>query len=530
MRKLLLLFLVIVFTVPGLVAAQGESLSQAEIGRIASSVVLVLNIQRGEVVSSGSGTIMTPNGQIYTNRHVVEDGDDFAILMITDIGEQPELRYYATPTLIHDQLDIAILQIDRDANGNRIDPNTLNLPVISMAGAPPNIGDHIFVFGFPGIGEGYLVMTSGTITTIQNGDLNGDRIPIWYQTDAQISPGNSGGLAVNTEGRMIGIPTQVNSEERTLGRLGGILTATAIQSALSTTTSASISPQLPRLEATSAPNVPAPNIPSPQQELTIELVNVEHNIEQDGSVGMLVHANIHAIGYRGASLRAAIFVFWDDGTPMLANGISAAANRTNDGQLTSQQVLTPGYDDTIYDDAWFFLPYSLFPEGETGTRSAYVEAQIGVDGQAFTAYSQQSAFDYTFPSQQLFVDLLRIEHNVVVNNVSGMKVYGHVRIIGYRSVSIRVGLFLYWEDGTVIDGSDAPSDYRTVDGGLTAQDVVTPSYDDSEWDEFWFFVPYSYFPGGRSGVQNAYAQLEIGKDGESFTKWSFTESFQLNYN
>ncbi|MBL8134485.1 MAG: trypsin-like peptidase domain-containing protein, partial [Anaerolineae bacterium] len=153
MRKVLWFLIGLLLAAPGLILAQGDSLSQPEIDRISHSVVLVLNLVDDEVVSTGSGTIMTPNGQIYTNRHVVEGGEDFAVLMIEDIGEQPVLRYFATPTLVHDELDLAILQIDRDADGARIDPNSLNLPVIEMAGAAPSIGSRIFVFGFPGIGD-----------------------------------------------------------------------------------------------------------------------------------------------------------------------------------------------------------------------------------------------------------------------------------------------------------------------------------------------------------------------------------------
>jgi len=524
LRKVVLLILILAFALPGITQAQSENLSQAEISRISNSVVLIYSLDRsGDVESSGSGTIMTPNGQIYTNRHVVENGEDFAILVIEDIAEQPVLRYFATPILIDDNLDFAILQIDRDAEGRRIDSNTLNLPVITMSSAPPSIGDRIFVFGFPGIGDGFLVLTSGSITTIQNDTLNGERIPFLYQTDAQISPGNSGGLAVNSSGNMIGIPTQVNSEERTLGRLGGILSVSAIRFVLDSPI-ASAPTNEPFLRATQPPSNNAGDA-----EITIAINDVEQNVEQDGTVGMIVHTNINAIGYRGATLRIAIFAFWEDGSPIIANSRAANSNRTDEGQLTSQQLVTPGFDNTIYDDLWFFIPYSLFPDGETGTASAYVEAQIGVDGETFTAFSNLSSFLYTFSDQQLIVSISRIEHNTTEDGESGMKVYGYINIIGYRSIPVRVALFLYWESGEPIDGSEAPTDFQTSDGALTVQDVVTPSFDNSEWEEFWFFVPYAYFPTGLTGALDAYAQLEIGVDGETFNSWSLTELFTLNY-
>ena len=62
------------------------------------------------------------------------------------------------------------------------------------------------------------------------------------------------------------------------------------------------------------------------------------------------------------------------------------------------------------------------------------------------------------------------------------------------------------------------------------QDTLTPSYDNSEWTDFWFFLPYSYFPSGLSGAQDALAEIEIGLEAGEFTSWSRQEPFTLNYN
>ena len=233
MKKLLLLLIAALVILPGAAQAQTDSLSRAEINRISNSVVLVLALDsNGNPSASGSGTIVAASGLIYTNRHVVEGASDFAILTQESVGEPAKLAYYATPILIHPDVDFAELQIDRDVNGRTINANSLNLSVITLANSSADIGDRIFVFGYPSLGDAHLVMTSGSVTTIENDTLNGARIPYWYQTDAQISPGNSGGLVVNSAGEMIGIPTEVRSEERTLGRLGSILTMSAISAAL----------------------------------------------------------------------------------------------------------------------------------------------------------------------------------------------------------------------------------------------------------------------------------------------------------
>ncbi len=535
MRKLMLLLaaLLTLFSA-SLVGAQGGTLPPEQLDRIANSVVLILTISRGEVIKSGSGTIMSADGQIYTNRHVVEGGSDYAIQIVEEIGELPATRYFASVSLIHDELDFAILQIDRDASRRPINAASLNLPFISIADDTPRIGEPIFIFGFPDIGDGYLVFTSGVITTVQNGNLGGERIPLWYQTDAQISPGNSGGLAANADGELIGIPTAVRSEERTLGRLGGILSAAAVSRAVNISAGAVRQNTPPLAQATTPPlaqaTTPPKNPGQVAQSLTITLDRIEHNVTLDGERGMRIPARIETSGYRGVPLRAAIFVFWSDDSPMLANTRTPASNRTTSGQLTAQTVFTPTYDDSVYPEASFFLPYSHFHLGETGSRDAYVEAQIGVDGQQFTAFSNILGFSYTYPDRQLVVNLLRIEHNARVGNETGMRVYTYINAIGYRGVPIRAALFLYWQDGTPIPAGQVTSEFRTASGDLTVQDVLTPSFDDSVWEEFWFFVPYSWFPTGLSGTHDAFVQVEIGVDGQSFSNWSFTEAFQLDYN
>lgn len=200
-----------------------EEIPLVDLEEIAESVVMVVSLNRGQSAGVGSGTIMTADGLIYTNRHVIEVGSDYAIYMLDDVGDPPELRYFASLVGISDTIDFAILQIDRDADGRNINTDTLNLNTVPIADEPIGIGDEIRVFGFPGLSEGLLTVTSGEVVTVQNGSIYGERLPVWYWTDAEISSGNSGGLTVNAEGEFIGIPTWVRAEGRTASRLGGVL-------------------------------------------------------------------------------------------------------------------------------------------------------------------------------------------------------------------------------------------------------------------------------------------------------------------
>jgi hypothetical protein len=228
-RFSLTLLVLLVLGLPLVVAAQ--DVKGGAIEDVASSVVLIETLSGRRAMGTGSGTIISPEGYIYTNRHVIEDGDNFAIYMLDDIREQPVLRYYASLVYTSDDYDIdfAILQIDRNRQGRTINAVSERLPYVSPAGTEATIGETIRIYGYPGIGDGYMVVTTGEVVTVQNGSVNGQRLPVWYWTDAEISGGNSGGLAVNADGEWIGLPTWVVSEERTAGRLGGILPLTAAE-------------------------------------------------------------------------------------------------------------------------------------------------------------------------------------------------------------------------------------------------------------------------------------------------------------
>lgn len=227
-----LLLSVALIAVPLQDLAAQQSLSSDDIERISQSVVRVVAMRGNREFSTGSGTIVSTEGRIYTNRHVVEDADDYVIELLDHPNELPVPQYRASLVGFSMDVDLAVLQIDRDADGRPIDSAQLNLPTISMRTSEARRGDEVYVLGYPGIAEGFFALTRGAVTTIRNGTMNNERVPVWYQSDAEISPGNSGGLAVNAQGEMIGIPTSVLAEERTGGRLGGILALNAVESAV----------------------------------------------------------------------------------------------------------------------------------------------------------------------------------------------------------------------------------------------------------------------------------------------------------
>ncbi|MDX1991584.1 MAG: serine protease [bacterium] len=374
--------LVCLLMLSGTAAAQNGVLEDTEIEQIAQSVVLIGNIQNGDFVSGGSGTIVDSTGVIFTNRHVIEDADDLAIFMLEDINQRPELRYFATPIEVSRDLDFAVLQIDRDEDGDNIDPDDLTLPAITNFGTDVSRGDDIYAFGYPAIGDALLVVTRGSITTIESGRVSGEQVHIRYQTDAIIAPGNSGGLMVNGDGQFIGIPTLVTSDETTGTQLGGVIPIQAVLASFDLSAVSGQTTQRDEPEQTTQGD----------QALSIAITRIEHNVSLEGQsgLGMQIYTEIEAVGYEDQDLRAAVFFYFEDGTPISGEN-AVEDNQTPDGSLTLQDVLTPDSDEWTT-EYWFWVPYDSFPGGLSGDVDAFVNAEIGLDGENFTAFSSNEAF------------------------------------------------------------------------------------------------------------------------------------------
>jgi serine protease Do len=144
----------------------------------------------------GSGVIVSPNGYILTNNHVIENAKDIQ-LALSD-GRSFTAKLVGTDP----QTDVALLKIEAD-----------NLPVLTLADSDAvEIGDVVLAIGNPfGIGQ---TVTEG-IVSAKDRRTDGDKDEDFIQTDAAINPGNSGGALVDTQGRLVGINTSI------LSRTGG---------------------------------------------------------------------------------------------------------------------------------------------------------------------------------------------------------------------------------------------------------------------------------------------------------------------
>ena len=187
----------------------------SRIADLASATVQILAMVRSgggfSSVWSGSGTIISPEGLILTNAHVVDEryGEytDLGIAVLKTSDQPPDLAYLAEIAAVDYGLDLAVIRIVSDLDGN---PVSLEMPFVAVGNSDEvEIGDPLRILGYPGIGGETITFTEGAVSGfISDRSVEGRA---WIKTDAAIAGGNSGGLGANETGELIGVPTLASS-------------------------------------------------------------------------------------------------------------------------------------------------------------------------------------------------------------------------------------------------------------------------------------------------------------------------------
>ncbi|MGH9572801.1 MAG: Do family serine endopeptidase [Candidatus Acidiferrales bacterium] len=159
--------------------------------------------QRQREESLGSGVIITTDGTILTNNHVVDGATDIKV------GLSDKREFTAKVVGTDSNTDIAVLKI-----------NATGLPTMKFGDSTDlNVGDIVLAVGDPyGIGE---TATMGIVSATGRSGLGIENYEDFIQTDASINPGNSGGALVNLHGSLVGINTAILSNGEGFGGQGG---------------------------------------------------------------------------------------------------------------------------------------------------------------------------------------------------------------------------------------------------------------------------------------------------------------------
>jgi len=199
-------------------AAQGPAdATPFHLADVRKSVVFIRRSTPGKPTSTGTGFLVSKDGLIATNRHVVqsEAGPDPATVLYVGVpsAADPDVLDYfrgqvafCAPT--QDTLDFAIVKIAARPGYQPFRPLTLASTKLEL-GAPAA------AIGFP------FAQVNNPVLSFNKGSISASRVAIedrpYYQTDAAVNPGNSGGPLVNTDGQVVGIVSRKMEDANNMG-------------------------------------------------------------------------------------------------------------------------------------------------------------------------------------------------------------------------------------------------------------------------------------------------------------------------
>jgi serine protease Do len=191
--------------------------SSFHLAEVRKSVVFIRRSTPGKPTSTGTGFLVTNEGLIATNRHVVqsEAGSDPSTVLYVGVpsAADPDVLDYfkaqvafCAPT--QDTLDFAILKIAAR-------PGYQPFHALPLSSTKPELAAPVAAIGFP------FAQVNNPVLSFNKGNISASRVVIedrsYYQTDAAVNPGNSGGPLVNTDGQVVGIVSRKMEDANNMG-------------------------------------------------------------------------------------------------------------------------------------------------------------------------------------------------------------------------------------------------------------------------------------------------------------------------
>ncbi|MDJ0614812.1 MAG: Do family serine endopeptidase [Rhizobiaceae bacterium] len=166
--------------------------------------------------SLGSGVIVSTDGVVVTNHHVIKDADEVKIALADG-------REYEAAIILKDEAsDLAILKVDEGDIFQAIEIGDSEEALV---------GDLVLAIGNPfGVGQ---TVTSGIISAVARSTSGVSDFGFFLQTDAAINPGNSGGALIDMQGRLIGINTAIYSRSGGSNGIGFAIPSNMVRVAIS---------------------------------------------------------------------------------------------------------------------------------------------------------------------------------------------------------------------------------------------------------------------------------------------------------
>jgi putative serine protease PepD len=195
--------------------SENGGMTAKQVYNMAKDSVAYIQADTGQGTATGSGFVVSSDGKIVTNEHVVDGAQSVTVKLGVD-GKAQSAQVLAADA----SKDLALLKINA----------TNSKPLTFGDSSAVQVGDNVFAIGNPyGLDH---TLTSGIISALDRDIDAPDGTPIKgaIQTDAALNPGNSGGALIDSQGKVIGVNSQIASASSNGGEAGNVGIGFAIPS------------------------------------------------------------------------------------------------------------------------------------------------------------------------------------------------------------------------------------------------------------------------------------------------------------
>lgn len=244
-----------------------------------------------------------------------------------------------------------------------------------------------------------------------------------------------------------------------------------------------------------------PNLAEPRA--TFDKIWVDYDIYEGGVKGMRIHVKFTAYGMKDMDAYMAIYFEFDD---EIGGYLKDKNNKFNStaGDVAVYSSIKPQYDPAVYNDLAVFMPYGEL-DLDAGQYDLAMDVKLIYKAGGLISKLTTHYFEYTEPASTTpvsgggtletkitaaFKDMW-VDFDVYENEKKGMKVHTKFSVQKMKDIEGYLALYFETKDGTRLK-SDVEG-FKSTSGQLAAYKLLTPGYDDTNYDDISIFIPYSAF-------------------------------------
>lgn len=239
---------------------------------------------------------------------------------------------------------------------------------------------------------------------------------------------------------------------------------------------------------------------------------IDYDVFDNGIKGMKIHVKFTAYEMKDMDAYVAIYFQSDDENATWLMDKNSKYNST-DGYVAVYRSIKPQYDPAIYNDLDVFMPYSEL-DLDPGEYDLAMDVKLIYKAGGLISKLTKHYFEYTKPGSTTtpaggapgnkitatFKDLW-VDFDVYENSQKGMKIHAKFSVSSMKNIEGYLAFYFEKKDGTRLTSNN--STYRSKTGQLAAYKLVTPAYEQTDYNDMSVFIPYSEFslPAGRNDLK-----------------------------